>query len=127
MQTITPLHFMLLLAYAAIIGASQPFFVNASKQIGSNFNVNGFFYAALYSYWLYISIFFYIIATGFWMYLLYRIDIRTAYPIASTSVIFAALFQNWRDGKSLPTSYWIGVLIVLIGLTLINSSSNSNN
>jgi len=116
-----------LLAYAAIIGASQLFFVNASKQIGSNFNVNGFFYAVFYSHWLYISIFFYIIATGFWMYLLYRIDIRTAYPIASTSVIFAALFQNWRDGKSLPSSYWIGVLVVLIGLTLINSSSHSNN
>ena len=127
MQTISPLHFILLLAYAAIIGASQLFFVNASKQIGFNFNVNGVLYAVLYSYWLYISIFFYIIATGFWLYLLYRIDIRTAYPIASTSVIFAALFQNWRDGKSLPNSYWIGVSIVLIGLALINSSSQNHN
>jgi len=115
-----------LLSYAAIIGASQIFFVNASKQIGSNFNVNGFLYAALYSHWLYISIVFYIIATGFWMYLLYRVDIRAAYPIASTSVIFAALFQNLRDGKSLPSSYWIGILVVLIGLTLINSSHSNN-
>jgi len=115
-----------LLAYAAIIGASQIFFVNASKQIGSNFDMNGFLYAALYSHWLYISIVFYIIATGFWMYLLYRIDIRIAYPIASTSVIFAALIQSWRDGKSLPASYWTGIFIVLIGLTIINTSIKSD-
>lgn len=81
--------------------------------------------AFLYSYWLYCAIIFYIIATAFWMYLLYRIDIRIAYPVASTSVIFAALLQTIIDGKSPSPYYWIGIVIVLAGLTLINSSGST--
>ena len=115
----------MLLCYAAIMGASQLIFVNASKQFGSNYSTEGLVHAFIYSYWLYIAITFYVVATGFWMFLLYRIDIRLAYPIASTSIIFAALLQTMIDGKMPSLLYWLGIAIVIGGLGLINASATS--
>lgn len=107
------------------MGSSQLIFVNASKQFGQYYNSGGILQAFLHSYWLYCAIIFYVIATAFWMYLLYRIDIRIAYPVASTSVIFAALLQTIIDGRMPSLSYWVGIIIVLAGLALINSSGST--
>jgi len=107
------------------MGSSQLIFVNASKQFGRHYNSEGLLQALLHSYWLYCAIIFYVIATAFWMYLLYRIDIRIAYPVASTSVVFVALLQTFIDGKMPSISYWIGIIIVLAGLALINSSGTT--
>lgn len=117
--SLSPLHFFTIIVYAAIMGGSQIIMVKASKQIGQNFSNNGALYALFYSHWVYIAILFYILATGFWMAILYKIDIRVAYPIASTAVLFAAIFQSIIT-KSYPSiMYWIGLVLILTGLAII--------
>ena len=112
--------FIALIFYAIIMGGSQIILAKASKQLGQNFSDGPLVYALFKSYWLYIAITFYIFATSFWLFILYRVDIRLAYPIASTSVIFAALIQTYIDNSIPSTSYWAGLLLVVIGLVLIN-------
>lgn len=102
------------------MGGSQILMANASSQLGKNYFAKGIFFAILNSYWLYIALIFYAFATATWLLLLYKIDIRIAYPIASTAVIFASLIQCYRDGKSLDPSYWLGLLFIVIGIGLIN-------
>lgn len=114
------LQFICLICYAAIMGGSQILMANASSQLGKNYFANGLFFALLNSYWLYIALIFYAFATAVWLLLLYKIDIRVAYPIASTAVIFASLIQCYRDGKELDSSYWIGLVFIVIGIAIIN-------
>ena len=92
---------------------------NASSQLGKNYYAKGIFFAILNSYWLYIALIFYAFATATWLLLLYKIDIRMAYPIASTAVIFASLIQCYRDGKIMPLSYWAGLSLICVGIFLI--------
>lgn len=118
-NTLSPLYFFILLLYAVIMGGSQIIMVKASKQVGQNYLINGALYTLIHSYWLYVAIIFYMLATGFWMAILYKIDIRIAYPIASTAVLFAVIFQSIEQ-KTLPSGgFWAGVFLVLIGLALI--------
>ena len=116
--------FACLLFYAVVMGGSQILMANASNQLGKSYLSNGIFFAIFNSYWLYIALIFYAFATAIWLLLLYKIDIRIAYPIASTAVIFASLIQCYRDGKSLDPSYWLGLLFIVIGIGLINFKQN---
>jgi len=103
-----------------MMGGSQILMANAATQLGNNYFSKGIFFAITQSYWLYIALSFYAFATAAWLLLLYKIDIRIAYPIASTAVVFAALIQCYRDGKSMNLSYWLGLIFIVIGIGLIN-------
>ena len=120
LMKITILQFFGLIFYAVIMGASQIIMAKASKQLGNNLKELNVFEVMLNSYWLYIAIIFYVFATGVWLFILYRVDIRIAYPIASTAVIFAALIQTYIDGTLPQWNYWVGLVIVIIGLWFIN-------
>ena len=110
---------LVLISYAVLMGASQILMVNAAKEVGENLSLYGLIYALFCSPWLYIAITTYIIATGIWLAILYRVDIRIAYPIASTAVIFAILIQCFSQ-KSFPSfTYWVGIILVLTGIVLI--------
>jgi drug/metabolite transporter (DMT)-like permease len=103
-----------------MMGGSQILMANAATQLGNNYFSKGILFAITHSYWLYIALIFYAFATAAWLLLLYKIDIRLAYPIASTAVIFAALIQCYRDDKSMNSSYWLGLIFIVIGIGLIN-------
>ena len=115
--------FMQLLAYAAIMGSCQIIMAKASKQVGVNIVESNLITGIFTSDWLFVALFIYAIATAMWLLILFSVDIRIAYPIASTAVIFASLLQSYLDGRFPPSSYWLGIITVLIGLTLINQSS----
>lgn len=111
---------ILLFAYAGLMGIAQIIFANAAKEINQLIPLRGLLFSVFSSYWLWFGLFIYAIATVFWLYMLTRVDIRFAYPIASTAVIFASLFQSFHT-KSFPSfTYWIGLFTVLLGLSLIN-------
>lgn len=123
MFKITWFQFVQLLTYAAIMGSCQIIMAKASKQIGVNIAESNLILGIFTSYWLFVALFIYAIATAMWLLILFSVDIRIAYPIASTAVIFASLLQSYLDGRFPPTSYWLGIITVLVGLTLINQSS----
>jgi len=111
------------LLFAIIMALGQIVLSLASKDL---FPEEGFtIKAALYSYWLWLGIFIYAFAMILWIYILSRFDIRYAYPISATAIFFAAIFQSIIQ-KTFPSiSYWVGLLIVIIGLTILSLNKNN--
>jgi drug/metabolite transporter (DMT)-like permease len=120
MAAISYLNLALLISYAALMGAAQIIFSNSANQIKDAIPKVGLFLGIVSSYWLYFGLIIYVAATVFWLFMLSRVDIRLAYPIASTAVIFASLFQCVNDGFYPSPTYWIGLAIIIFGLALIN-------
>jgi drug/metabolite transporter (DMT)-like permease len=109
---------MFLLIYAILTGASQIILVKASKEIGVNINYYKGFFWCFFSYWMYIGLFLYSVLI-IWLFIINKIDIIIAYPIASTTVIFTAIFQCLMDGVFPHFTYWIGVILIICSLVLI--------
>lgn len=115
-------YLIITLIYALVMGFAQIVLSNASSEIADLYKTNNIFFSFLKSGWLIFGILIYIIATLFWLWILYNLDIRYAYPIASTSVVFAALIQSFYL-KSFPSfTFWIGLSLILIGLTIVTNS-----
>ena len=119
MNSLTNFYFILLLIYAAVMGYNQIIFVKASDQISKNLTKKNIFYSILSSEWLLSGIVFYIFATIYWLWILSKVDIRYAYPIASTSVVFASIAYSFQSGFFSSINYWVGLVIILIGLTFV--------
>lgn len=116
---------LITLIYAIVMGCAQIVLSKASIEIGDNLKENTLFFSIIKSYWLIIGTLIYIFATLFWLWILYNLDIRFAYPIASTSVIVASLIQSYLS-KSFPgKEFWIGLSLICVGLSIvINSKIN---
>lgn len=117
---ISSIDYMLLLGFAMLMGAVQIILSYAASDIKDLLPQKGIFLASLSSGWLILGIALYFCASVFWIYMLSIVDIRLAYPIASTAVVFASIFQSFLDRSFPSVTYWIGVFVVLMGLALIN-------
>jgi len=106
------------LLFAVIMGAGQIVLSFAAKDL---FPEDGFSVkVALCSFWLWLGIFIYAFAMIFWIYILSRFDIRYAYPISATAIFFAAIFQSLIQ-KTYPSySYWVGLVVVIVGLSILS-------
>lgn len=122
MKNLTVIYFFIILVYAAIMGFSQIILSNASKEISKNLLEKNIFFSIISSNWLIWGIVFYIIALIFWLWILSKVDLRYAYPIASTSVIFAAIATSYQMGFFPSLNFWVGLILVIIGLTLVVNS-----
>lgn len=111
------------LLFAIIMAAGQIVLSLASKDL---FPEAGFLIrAAVYSKWLWLGIFIYAFAMILWIYILSRFDIRYAYPISATAIFFAAIFQSIIQKTFPSSSYWVGLIIVIIGLTVLSLNKNN--
>lgn len=108
----------LTLLFAMIMGAGQLVLSHASKEV---FLLGGLTVRSLlFSKWLWLGIFIYAFAMLFWVYILSRFDVKYAYPISSTAIFFAAIFQAVIQ-RSLPGgSYWLGLAFVIAGLVILS-------
>jgi len=117
------LNIVITLLFAVIMGAGQIILSFASKDIflEGQFSVRLMFV----SKWLWLGVFVYAFAMIFWVYILSRFDVKYAYPISSTAIFFAAIFQSLIQ-KTLPSgNYWIGLLFVTAGLVILSFDSRS--
>ena len=120
-ENVSGINFLLLLFYACVMGAAQIIFSNAARTINEAIPINGLLISTLSNSWLYFGLLIYGVATVFWLFILTRVDIRYAYPIASTAVIFSSLLQCYLTGSYPSFNYWIGLTAVIVGLALINN------
>lgn len=102
------------------MGMAQIVLANAATQINQSIQIKGFSHSIFSSSWLYLGLFIYLIGITFWLFILTKVDIRLAYPIASLSIVFASLCQSLITNSYPSTIYWIGLIIVILGLVLIN-------
>ena len=122
MKSLTIFYFFIIISYAVVMGFAQVIFVRASDQISKSLEKKNIFYSTLSSEWLLLGIVFYIFATIYWLWILYKVDIRYAYPIASTSVVFTSIVYSFQSGSLPSINYWIGLAITFIGLTIVANS-----
>ena len=113
---------IIILFFSFSMGVAQFIFSLASDQIFSNYKSNSIFRSIIVSHWLYIALFIYIIATIIWIWILSKVDLRFAYPIASLSIIFAPLIKSYYENLYLGPKYWFGLFIILIGIGLVSNN-----
>ena len=108
----------LTIIFAMIMGAGQIVLSYASKEIFSQGIISPRIIFS--SKWLGLGILIYALAMIFWIYILSKFDVKYAYPISSTAIFFAAVFQSIIQ-KTLPSgNYWFGLLLVVIGLSVLS-------
>ena len=89
--------------------------VNSNESLGL---LDGIF-KALSVPWLYMALCVYGIATIFWLYILQRIPLSLAYPFSAFAMIMVPIIAVYLFGERLTWSYWIGVLFIFTGITII--------
>ena len=105
--------------FAAIMGAGQIVLSFASKDIFSKEVIS--IKVILSSKWLWLGIVVYALSMMLWVYILSRFDVKYAYPISATAIFFAAIFQSIIQ-KTMPHgNYWLGLVIVIVGLVMLTS------
>lgn len=60
-----------------------------------------------------------IIATILWMYILKHFDFSMAYPMISISYIFGMVASIVVFNESIPSTRWIGVVLIMIGVIFV--------
>jgi undecaprenyl phosphate-alpha-L-ara4N flippase subunit ArnE len=117
------LNVLITLLFAVIMAVGQIILSFASKDLflEEGFSVK----AAFHSNWLWLGIFIYAFAMILWIYILSRFDLRYAYPISAMAIFFAAIFQSVIQ-KSFPSSsYWAGLMFVIVGLAILSLNKNN--
>lgn len=104
------------------MGFAQVILSNASDQIAKNLTKKNIIYSILSSEWLLLGIVFYFFALIYWLWILSKVDLRYAYPIASTSVVFASIASSYQLGVFPSINYWIGLVLIILGLTIVINS-----
>lgn len=111
------------LMFAIIMGVGQIVLSYASKEI---FSVGALSIRVVAgSKWLWLGIFIYAFSMMLWIYILSKFDVKYAYPISSTAIFFAAIFQSIIQ-RTLPSSnYWMGLAFVTVGLVILSLDNRS--
>ena len=107
----------LIMAFAQIILSL------ASKDIFSNGDPT--FQLVLGSKFLWLAILIYVFSMMLWVYILSIIDLKYAYPISSTAIFFVPIIHSIINKTFPPTSYWVGLILVFVGLVVLSSERNS--
>jgi undecaprenyl phosphate-alpha-L-ara4N flippase subunit ArnE len=58
-------------------------------------------------------------ATFLWLYILKHVEFSIAYPLISISYIFGMLAAIFVFHETVPLTRWIGVFLIMIGVSLI--------
>lgn len=74
---------------------------------------------AIFIPWLYMALCVYGLATIFWLYLLQRIPLTIAYPFSALAMIIVPILAIFIFGDKLSFSYWIGLFLIVSGISII--------
>jgi multidrug transporter EmrE-like cation transporter len=64
----------------------------------------------------------YVISVVVWIVALSRVDVSMAYPMLSIGYVVNALLAMWLFGEAVSVQRWIGIGVILIGVTLVARS-----
>ncbi|GGJ09958.1 putative 4-amino-4-deoxy-L-arabinose-phosphoundecaprenol flippase subunit ArnE [Alicyclobacillus cellulosilyticus] len=75
--------------------------------------------ALLANGWTILGLSLYVVATLVWFYVLSRVPLSLAYPLQSVSYAFGLFVSRYVLHESVPWTRWVGVLVILLGVTLV--------
>jgi multidrug transporter EmrE-like cation transporter len=67
----------------------------------------------------------YAVSVVVWIVALSRVDVSIAYPMLSVGYVVNALLAMWLFGEDVSVQRWLGIGIILIGVTLVGRSGAS--
>lgn len=109
---------VLLVVFCTLLTSiAQIFFKYASDKLTLN-SIQFFIFSALTNLNLYIGVLIYFIAAALLLIALKNSDLSVAYPIIATSYIWVALLSRYFFNEILTTKNWLGILVILIGVSL---------
>lgn len=71
------------------------------------------------------GLFCYVLSVVVWIVALSRVDVSVAYPMLSVGYVVNALLAMWLFGEAVSMQRWLGIGVVLIGVTLIARSGSA--
>ena len=110
-----------LVSFAFLMSLGQLLFKKTALSISSEGGLNlyeGIMKAMLVP-WLYMALFVYALATVCWLYILQRIPLSIAYPFSALAMIIVPVLAMIVFGERLNYSYWIGLVLILLGISII--------
>lgn len=110
---------LLLLAYAFFMAFGQIAFKYVALIIGQPISLADAALKLPYTPWFWATGAIYGVSMIYWIWLLSRIPVTTAYPIASLSLVILPLLSWMIYGEAVTARYWCGVALVMGGLVLI--------
>lgn len=113
---------LLTIILSLFMAAGQIVLSIAAKELFVNNKLS--FELVLSNIFLWIGGLIYIFSFFLWIYILSRFDVRYAYPISATAIIYVGLFQSILSKNWPSQSYWYGVVVVIFGLWILVSEMN---
>jgi drug/metabolite transporter (DMT)-like permease len=114
-------HILFLLIYATSTASGNLALATAAPLLKPASGLIAGFMSAMMSPYLWLGVALYGFSFLFWLWLLSFIPLRYAYPISSLSIVIAPLVSGLISKDFPHTAYWIGLGLVITGLTLIVS------
>lgn len=64
----------------------------------------------------------YAVSVVVWIVALSRVDVSIAYPMLSVGYVLNALLAMWLFGEIVSLQRWLGIAVILVGVTLVARS-----
>jgi drug/metabolite transporter (DMT)-like permease len=64
----------------------------------------------------------YAISVVVWIVALSRVEVSIAYPMLSVGYVVNALLATWLFGEAVGPQRWLGIAVILVGVTLVARS-----
>ncbi len=64
----------------------------------------------------------YVVSVVVWIVALSRVDVSVAYPLLSIGYVVNALLAMWLFGESVSAQRWLGIAVILVGVTIVARS-----
>jgi len=64
----------------------------------------------------------YVVSVVVWIVALSRVDVSIVYPMLSVGYVVNALLAMWLFGEAVTVQRWLGIGVILIGVTLVARS-----
>jgi drug/metabolite transporter (DMT)-like permease len=111
------MNYLFLFGNILLLVAGQILFKIGLQQIGG-VSVSNLWKTA-FSLPIWLGLLLYVIATGLWFIVLSRMNLSLAYPLQSLAYVLGVAAAWGIFGEPIPTVRWIGVLVILAGVTLV--------
>jgi drug/metabolite transporter (DMT)-like permease len=114
-------HVALLIAYAALMAMGNLVLEAAAVRLRTAHaqTLVEIILAGLSNFYLWLGLTIYAFSFVLWLWLLSFIPLRYAYPVAATSLLIVPLLSGLITREFPQPLYWIGIVLVIIGLTLV--------
>lgn len=118
------LNFLSLAFFTALLAAGQLLF----KQVGLSIrdqSLVGALLSTLREPAFYAAISLYGFSTLLWIWILSRVPLTQAYPWVAAGVAIVPLLGWWVFGERVSPTFWVGVLLIVIGIIVTQYSTNA--